>query len=685
MFKFSLMALCTITDILLAIIEIAIETTKLFTIHSKQHFVFASIIVCRILILILILNTFLVSGDSDTSFRTVILTKYNAISVVNSSGGDNFGSSIAVYDKWLIVGAPYTTENENDFWSGSAYIFEYDSNTNGSYSHNYRNKYNWSKTEGSKWKQVSKLIPSDRKTFAQFGYAVDINSKFAIVKFCNDACGAYIFKYNYNYNYSYNDNTIASGMNTSSNYKWIEMTKIIVSSYSCNYVSKGVYLFKNRDIAVIGNPENGIINVFMYEYNNLNETWNLIQILSTPNMTLDVDTKYDRCNLAISENENWLAVGAYLDTIDGKEKHGSVYVYKYNEDENVWVLNAQLVDNSANNDYGSQFGYSVAIKNNLMAIGTYDTFAIHVFEYSDRSSSGDGLNDSWNEVATISLPTISTSLAMTDEKLVIALGFQRKCYVVDYNYTVANQFEYNHNKYKELVSNDVYNDNFGHEVVIYDDNLFISQTVWWSYYIPASVLVYNLNAINVLTLWIDYDYSTSMDMKRIDDNYNYINDDHKLSNSVKNMSFSIDECTTDMDGDNNWQFQSSTIYEFNDFNGCFSITFSDCNDDVKNDRTSRHGNYQIMINNSIVVHGGYYYDSETNFVCTNQLQSYVNLCILPYSCTHNNNLVPYDQSNILIPSYKSMINSTITAQYDWVGSDFSCSGDHSCQRNVFEV
>src|SRR5690606_36725454 len=71
----------------------------------------------------------------------------------NENGSIQFGTSVSVYQDYLIVGAPYENEDENGEntinRAGAAYVF---------------------KREGELWEQVQKLAASTRTTQAQFGY-----------------------------------------------------------------------------------------------------------------------------------------------------------------------------------------------------------------------------------------------------------------------------------------------------------------------------------------------------------------------------------------------------------------------------------------------------------------------------------------------------------------------------------
>ena len=97
----------------------------------------------------------------------------------DNSSGDKFGNSVSISDNFAIIGAYW--DDDNGFSSGSAYIYYFD---------------------GSNWIEQQKLIASDGSWFYQFGCAVSISDNNAIIgSFMDDDNGnfsgsAYIFHNN---------------------------------------------------------------------------------------------------------------------------------------------------------------------------------------------------------------------------------------------------------------------------------------------------------------------------------------------------------------------------------------------------------------------------------------------------------------------------------------------------------
>lgn len=81
----------------------------------------------------------------------------------DASGNDHFGDSIALSERWALIGAPTAGPSDDILGPGAAYLF----NT-------------------STWKEVAKLVASDAADGEAFGTAVALNSEVAIVGARND-------------------------------------------------------------------------------------------------------------------------------------------------------------------------------------------------------------------------------------------------------------------------------------------------------------------------------------------------------------------------------------------------------------------------------------------------------------------------------------------------------------------
>ena len=134
----------------------------------------------------------------DTSF----IFEYNSTSSIgaeksilsgNNGGSTYFGQSVAIYNNFAVVGAPYESTSSG---TGAAYMYYYNSAT-------------------STWNQSIKLVPKYGNFSDSFGYSVAINNNFTVIaSFVNNTRkglgGIYIYKH----------------INT--NQTWTEMEKFIV-------------------------------------------------------------------------------------------------------------------------------------------------------------------------------------------------------------------------------------------------------------------------------------------------------------------------------------------------------------------------------------------------------------------------------------------------------------------------
>jgi hypothetical protein len=85
-------------------------------------------------------------------------SKAQKLLAADGDGGDLFGSSVAISNSRIIVGA--YGDSEYGYDSGAAYVFEHD---------------------GSTWQEVAKLLPSDGARNDWFGSRVGISGSMAVV------------------------------------------------------------------------------------------------------------------------------------------------------------------------------------------------------------------------------------------------------------------------------------------------------------------------------------------------------------------------------------------------------------------------------------------------------------------------------------------------------------------------
>ena len=170
-----------------------------------------------------------------------------------------------------------------------------------------------------------------------------------------------------------------------------------------------------------------------------------------------------------------------------------------------------------------------------------------------------------------------------------------------------------------------------------------------------------------------YNISENEFSLRLTINYNYYStiSISGMNNSTSVNNINLDSCVN--------IFNEYTMIMTNMY-GCYLVTLTDCDDSLFEDRTNNHGLYTISVGNDIAAFGGYYQESETNTICTDNERNDITFCIIPIFCSNNNNLWTSDNEKILFSSFKSVINSSLinTESNDENSFNIECSGDHSC-------
>lgn len=76
----------------------------------------------------------------------------------------------------------------------------------------------------------------------------------------------------------------------------------------------------------------------------------------------------DGCGISVSVDGKFAAVGCYLDSINGNEKQGSVYIFK--KSGTTWVQHAKIY--AADGTTFDEFGYSVSLDGDMLAVGAFN-------------------------------------------------------------------------------------------------------------------------------------------------------------------------------------------------------------------------------------------------------------------------------------------------------------------------
>ena len=278
-------------------------------------------------------NSFGIDGNVYI-FNT--LTGAHTNTVLNNSynifsiGGHEFGTSVAISDSYIIVGSPSSL---ND----TGYVCIYAKNT-GALLHTISNSNAYGSGNGDR-----------------FGYSVAITDNYAIVGAYgeDDVNGsesgkAYIFNPStgqllWTLN---NPNAYSTSLND-----WFGYSVAI----SNNYAIVGAY---GEDD--VNGSESGKAYIFNPS------TGTLLWILDNPNAYST--SNVDRFGWSVAISNNYAIVGAYLEDDAGGTSSGKAYVFNPATGALLWTLDNPNAYNTSLSDY---FGYSVAVSNNYAIVGAY--------------------------------------------------------------------------------------------------------------------------------------------------------------------------------------------------------------------------------------------------------------------------------------------------------------------------
>jgi len=318
----------------------------------------------------------------------------------DGSEDDRFGESVLIEDQWMFIGA--NRDYNNDVNSGSVYVYTYDQDMNtifydklipSDYVHDqffgktisYDN--NWLAVSsiydndngiksgsvylfnfnGSSWVEHSKLIAYDGSAFDRYGYSIDIKSgKLAVGSIYDDDNGENSGSV---YLYEYTNNLWSLSAKLSPNY----LTEMDFFGFSVSLSDD--FLAVSAPQSDVGNLEAGIVNLYSLNPNNYLES----TILSPE----DLNT-YNHFGYRTYLESDFLIVSSIYDD-DLTVNAGSVYVYKYINDEWFYYDEVFASDGIANDN----FGISLSMYNNWLSIGSIDddngidSGSLYLFKYED--------------------------------------------------------------------------------------------------------------------------------------------------------------------------------------------------------------------------------------------------------------------------------------------------------------
>jgi hypothetical protein len=302
------------------------------------------------------------SDGSDSGSAYIFnLDGTNQIKITASDGAtnDRFGTSVAIGNGIIVIGSPF-----DDSFTGAAYIFD----LNGT--------------------QLSKITASDGVTNDRFGYSVSVGSgRIVIGAYSNatDTGSAYIYEL---------DGTgevkiTASDGNTTRRFGFsvsIKNGKIVVGSPAPLASSPGAaYIFDLNGtqlskitasdgasgdnfgfsvaigsgrivIGAFGDDDNGSNSGSVYLYNT--DGNDEVKITASDGASGD----YFGSSVAVGSGR--IVIGAYRKNVDGESNQGVAYIFDLDGN----MIGNKLFDGDDGDD-GDNFGYSVAVESGIILIG----------------------------------------------------------------------------------------------------------------------------------------------------------------------------------------------------------------------------------------------------------------------------------------------------------------------------
>lgn len=305
-------------------------------------------------------------------------TTISYIKASNTDNSDGFGTSVSIYNDVFVVGAPQEDSGSTGVngdqgnpgtadLSGAAYVFRYNNFT-------------------KQWAQESYLKASNTGPGDKFGKSCSIYNNVIVIgaEYDNSgatgvngdggatgtdyAGGAHIYRYNeLSKEWAHEAYLKASNADAS------DLFGASITNYG-NIAVVGAPLEKGGDTGINGDQTSNIGvetgAVYVYRYNG--SVWEYESYIKASNPVINSI----RFGWSIGSYENRLVVGAPFERsgatgVNGDQSDvsannaGAAYVFKYNG--NVWTQEAYL--KASNTEASDQFGRSVSIHNNVIAVG----------------------------------------------------------------------------------------------------------------------------------------------------------------------------------------------------------------------------------------------------------------------------------------------------------------------------
>jgi hypothetical protein len=261
---------------------------------------------------------------------------------------DNFGTSVAIYGEYAIVGAYKRDETINGVFlrqCGAAYIFK--------------------KNGTGQWEEVQKLLADDPDSLDYFGVSVDIFGDYALVGASYKASGSfpqagavYVFEKQPDGHWVEVQKLLASDKNAFDLFGWsvsLHGNQALIGAYNQDRNQFGAELKNNAGAA------------YIFEKNSSGQ-WEQIQ-----KIVANDRSEGDFFGFDVSMEENTLVVGAYQSKTDASgavpvNNAGAAYIFEKNN-SGIWEQVKKVTATERNDE--DLFGYSVAVSGNNVLVGAY--------------------------------------------------------------------------------------------------------------------------------------------------------------------------------------------------------------------------------------------------------------------------------------------------------------------------
>ncbi len=262
-------------------------------------------------------STFGIISPSQTS-------ENNKLTSSNSNTGDSFGHSVAIFEDYAVIGAPFADIGTNSN-QGCVYIFI--------------------RTENS-WTEQGILIASDGATNDYFGCSVAINGDYIIIGAYGDMVdtdinegSAYIF--------------IRSGATWTQQSKLTESSPWYNNKFGYSVSIYGIY-------AIVGAYGYGVNQGIAYIYLRSGSSWALQNSLTVSGGQIN-----DEFGKSVAIFEDYAIIGAPKDDVGTNGDRGSAYIFVRSGTN--WTQQAMLSGPFGN--AGDEFGSSVSINGEYAIVG----------------------------------------------------------------------------------------------------------------------------------------------------------------------------------------------------------------------------------------------------------------------------------------------------------------------------